>query len=96
MKFTPADIAGILAVVGSPIDLEGVATVGYFCETGKPIIRDGATFITSEPILKLSETDAAAVLKNDTIITIEGVAYQAYQKTPDGSGFVELDLTRDF
>jgi hypothetical protein len=51
---------------------------------------------TTGPLLTLSETDAALVTENSTIITINAVTYQATQKLPDGSGFVELELTKDY
>ena len=69
---------------------------GIFSTGPREVVRNDARVWTDQPTLLLSEADAATVTRNSTIITIGGVTYQAYEKTPDGSGFVELDLTRDY
>lgn len=96
MQFSAADIAAMLAAFGQAVTIGAVSTTGAFDAPGKPVIRNGETIITDAPTLLLSEADAALVTKDSTVLTIGGVTYQAYEKTPDGAGFVELDLTRDY
>lgn len=98
MKFPTADIAAMLFALGGQAVIIGgaPATIGLFDAPGKPVIRNGETIITDAPTLLLSDADAALVTKDSTVIVVGGVSYQAYEKTPDGAGFVELDLTRDY
>ncbi len=96
MKFSAADMQAMLSAIGGPVLIGAVPATGVFTGPGQPVVRDGVTMITDAPTLLLSETDAATVVKDSTVITIDGTQYQAYEKTPDGAGFVELDLTRDF
>lgn len=96
MKFTHADQIAILTGTGGPITIGTTGTVGKFKAAGKLVEMYGGGVTTTGPLLLLSETDAATVTENSTTITIDAVAYQATQKLPDGSGFVELELTKDF
>ncbi|MCX5875307.1 MAG: hypothetical protein NT087_03215 [Deltaproteobacteria bacterium] len=96
MKFSTSDTAAMLSAMGGPVTIGGVDYTGDFADPGKPVFRNGETIITDSPTLLLSEAVAALVTKDSTVLTIGGVNYQAYGKTPDGVGFVDLDLTRDF
>ena len=103
MKFASDDIAAMLAAFGQAVTIGGISVhadgspiMGEFDDPGKPVIRNGETIITDSPTLLLSEADAALVIKDSTVIVVAGASYQAYEKTPDGVGFVELDLTRSF
>lgn len=111
MQFSAADITAMIDAMGTTATLtdttpgagEGdppvvttTTVTGVFSTGPREVIRNGAAIFTDEPALLLSATDAAAVTKNSTVITIDDVEYQAYNAVPDGSGFVELDLTRDF
>lgn len=96
MQFSAAAIAAMLSALGGPVTIGAAAVTGVFNEPGQPVNRNGVTVITDAPTLLLSVADAAPVVKDSTVITIDGVLYQVYEKTPDGAGFVELDLTRDF
>jgi hypothetical protein len=86
----------MLAALGGPATIVAATVTGVFNEPGQPVNRNGVTVITDAPTLLLSAADAATVTKDSTVITIDGTEYQAYEKTQDGAGFVELDLTRDF
>ena len=111
MQFNPADIAAMIAAMpttatltttvpgvgeGDPPVVTTANVTGVFSTGPREVVRNGAMIYTDEPALLLSAADAASVTKNSTVITIGGVQYQAYNAVPDGSGFVELDLTRDF
>jgi len=96
MQFTPADIAAMIAAMGQQV-LVGIDTVTGIYSTGpREITRNGTAVWTDEPTLLLAAADAELVELNQTIITISNVDYQAYNRVPDGAGFVEFDLTRDF
>lgn len=86
----------LLQRFGVPIAIGSTSATGIFIEPGKQIERNGAVVITTEPMLQLKTTAAALITTDSTVITIAGVQYQAFNKVPDGAGFVELDLTRDF
>jgi len=96
VKFADADITAMLAAMGEAVTIGATAATGLFSEPGRPVVRDGMTVVTTTPSLLLAEADAALVTINSTTITVAGVQYQAFLKTPDGAGFVDLDLTRDF
>lgn len=109
MQFSAADITAMIGAMGQGVSLSNTgvdeddnpvttvtAVTGVYSTGPREITRNGAAVWTDEPTLLLSAADAALVTRNSTIITTGGVSYQAYEKTPDGSGFVELDLTRDF
>lgn len=96
MQFTPSDIAAMISAMGQTM-LIGITPVTGIYSTGpRELQRNGAVIWTDEPTLLIAETDAEQVTLNQTIITINNVDYQAYNRVPDGSGFVEFDLTRDF
>lgn len=99
----------MLADVGQPVILCGpvtlndvqTATTGitiqaFFQTSGKTIGSDGYLLVTSEPSILVSEADGAMIIRNATIITIDAVDYQAFNNLPDGAGFIQFDLTRDF
>jgi len=90
----------MLAAMGQTITIGtgvGASTaIGVFSDGPREVIRNGVTVVTDTPTLLLDTTAAALVTTDSTVITIDGVQYQAFNKVPDGAGFVELDLTRDF
>lgn len=86
----------LLQRFGVPVLIGSTPVTGIFIEPGKPIERNGVVVNTTEPMLQLKTSDAALVTTASTVIAIAGVNYQAFNKVPDGSGFVEFDLTRDF
>jgi alpha-D-ribose 1-methylphosphonate 5-triphosphate synthase subunit PhnL len=96
MQFSAYDIAAMLAVMGQTVTIGATAAIGVFSDGPREVIRNGVTVITDSPTLLLDTTTAALVTTDSTVITIDGVQYQAFNKSPDGAGFVELDLTRDF
>lgn len=85
-----------LADFGRPVTIGATAAVGVFSAPGMAIEHNGMTLITTEPTLLLDAAVAATVTNNSTVITIGGVQYQVFEKMPDGSGFVLLNLTTDF
>jgi hypothetical protein len=96
MQFSAADITAMIGAMGQTVTIGTVSKTGVFSTGPREVVRNDARVWTDQPTLLLSEADAATVTRNSTIITIGSVTYQAYEKTPDGSGFVELDLTRDY
>lgn len=90
----------MLAAMGQTITigtgLGSSTATGVFSDGPHEVTRNGVVLITDQPTLLLDTTAAAMVTTDSTIITIGGVQYQAFNKVPDGAGFVELDLTRDF
>lgn len=100
MQFTAADIADMLAAMGQTITIgegAGASTAtGVFSDGPHEVTRNGVVLITDQPTLLVDTTAAALITTDSTVITIAGVQYQAFNKVPDGAGFVELDLTRDF
>ena len=86
----------MLAAMGGPVTIGAATVTGMFDDPGQQVVRNGITVITDSPTLLLTEADAAGVVKNTTVLIVGGISYQAYEKTPDGAGFVELDLTRSF
>lgn len=86
----------LLQRFGVPITIGSTPETGIFIEPGKKIEHNGLEIITTEPMLQLKTSVAATVTTDSTVITIAGVQYQAFNKVPDGSGFVELNLTTDF
>lgn len=79
-----------------PVHIGAFPTDGIFYAAGKlEVMLDGGV-TSSEPLLLLDTATAALVDENSTIITIDGVQYQCTQKLPDGGGFIELHLTKDF
>lgn len=81
---------------GSPCLIGITPATGIFSTGPREVVRNGMTIYTDEPSLLLSVADAELAEKNSTIITVDDTDYQAFEKVPDGSGFVELSLTRDF
>lgn len=96
MQFTAADRAAMISAMGTACTIGSTAAVGVFSAPGMAIEHNGMTLITTEPTLLLDAAVAATVTNNSTVITIGGVQYQAFEKMPDGSGFVLLNLTTDF
>lgn len=96
MKFSTGDISAMIDAMGDDIVIGSVNTVGIFQSAGKMVELYNGSVGTTGPLLTLSEASAALVTENSTVITISGVQYQATQKLPDGAGFVELELTKDF
>ena len=86
----------LLQRFGVPITIGSTPETGIFIEPGKQIERNGAVVVTTEPMLQLKTSVAATVTNNSTVITIGGVQYESFEKMPDGSGFVLLNLTTDF
>ena len=98
MKFSAADQTAILAATGQPVSLDFYPTIGKLKEAGKLVQMYDGSVNTTGPLLILSEADAALVTENSTIITIidTDVTFQVTQKLPDGAGFVECELTKDY
>lgn len=98
MKFTAADRAAMLAVTaaGQTVFIGQIEKTGIFQMPGKAIDLYSGAVISNAPTLLLDEDDAANVTENDTVIEIDYEQYQATQKLPDGTGFVLLELTRDY
>jgi len=96
MQFSPSDIAAMIAAMGQTMLIGITPLTGIYSTGPREITRNGAVVWTDEPTLLLSTADAELVELNQTIITINNVDHQAYNRVPDGAGFVELDLTRDF
>lgn len=96
MQFSPSDIIGMIVSMGQTCLIGITPVTGIFSTGPREVIRNGVSLYTDTPTLILSATDADLVTRNSTIITIANVDYQAFEKIPDGSGFVSLDLTRDF
>jgi len=96
MQFTAADIAAMLGAMGQTVTIGTTSAIGVFSDGPREVIRNGVTVITDSPTLLLDTTTAALVTTDSTVITISTLNYQAYNKVPDGAGFVELDLTRDY
>jgi tetrahydrodipicolinate N-succinyltransferase len=85
-----------MAAMGTACTIGTTSAIGVFSDGPREVIRNGVMIITDTPSLLLDTTNAALVTTDSTVITISGVNYQAYNKVPDGAGFVELDLTRDY
>ncbi|NTV50941.1 MAG: hypothetical protein HGA20_15035 [Geobacteraceae bacterium] len=96
MKFSPYDIADILITTGEAISIGLDETFGKFKLAGKLVQLYDGSVSTSGPTLIISETDAELVTENETIITVRDVDYQATQKIDTDTGFIELELTKDF
>jgi hypothetical protein len=96
MQFSPADITAMIDAMGQPVTVGLAQTTAVFNTGPREVARNGMTVYTDTPTLLVSVAVGDLVEKNLTIITVDDVDYQAFEKVPDGSGFVELDLTRDF
>ncbi len=96
MQFSADDIAVMLDMLGDSVLIGAASTVGIFSEPGKREDVYTGNIITTAPVLLLSSADAATVTENSTIITIGGTQYQAFEKVPEGDGFMMLALTKDF
>lgn len=96
MQFSAADRAAMLAAMPTACTIGAAPAVGVFSAPGMAIEHNGMTLVTTAPTLLLDEVVAATVTNNSTVITVGGVQYQAFEKMPDGSGFVLLNLTADF
>lgn len=96
MQFAAAEVKGMIAAMGADINIGALPARGVFQQAGKLVVLLDGSVTTSEPLLLLAPDDAALVVENDTIITIDAVQYQCIKKLPDGAGFIELQLTRDF
>jgi hypothetical protein len=96
MQFSAADIAAMISAMGTACTIGVAPAVGVFSAPGMAIEHNGMTLVTTEPTLLLDEVVAATVTNNSTVITIGGVQYESFEKMPDGSGFVLLNLTTDF
>lgn len=81
---------------GTPVLIGPVQATGIFSAPGTTIERNGMALKITEPVLLVSDENAELVTNNSTELTINGVCYQCFAKTPDGLGFTELDLTRDY
>ena len=96
MQFSADDIDVLLNALGDSVLIGTAATVGVFSEPGKREDIYTGNVITTAPTLLLSSADAATVTENSTIIIHTGTQYQAFEKVPEGDGFVMLALTKDF
>lgn len=96
MQWDADDIDTFLDAVGGAVTIGSTVTLGKFKAAGKLVQMYDGSVQTTGPLLIISEVDAALVTENSTTITIDAVQYQATQKLPDGTGFVELELTKDF
>ena len=96
MQFSPADITAMIDAMGQPVTVGLTQTTAGFSTGPREVVRNNMTVYTDTPTLLVSVAVGDLVEKNLTIITVDDVDYQAFEKVPDGSGFVELDLTRDF
>lgn len=96
MQFTAADITAMIDAMGQPVTVGLTQTTAVFSTGPREVVRNGMTVYTDTPTLLVSAAVGDLVEKNETIITVDSTDYQAFEKVPDGSGFVELDLTRDF
>lgn len=101
MKFSAADQAAMLSAIGDVVVISddflqpSYTTKGSFEQAGKLVQQYDGSVITTGPTVTLSEADAALV-REDSIITIDAVDYVHTQKMPDGSGLVTMELTKDF
>lgn len=96
MQFSAADRSAMLAAMATACTIGVAPAMGVFSAPGMTIEHNGMSLITTEPALLLDEVVAATVTNNSTVITVGGVQYQAFEKMPDGAGFVLLNLTQDF
>jgi hypothetical protein len=96
MLFSHSDITAMIQAMGTTCLIGITPVTGVFSTGPREIARNGVSVYTDTPTLLLSVADAELVVKNETIITINNVDYQAFEKVADGAGFVELDLTGDF
>lgn len=96
MKFPPSDQAAMLAAFGSQIIIGAIPVTGLYQSAGKVVQLFDGQIVTTGPIITLSESDAEMVDENSTIISVDGTQFQATQKLPDGAGFVDIELTKDF
>ncbi len=96
MHFSQADITAMIDAMGQPVVVGLTQTTAVFSTGPREVVRNGMTLYTDTPALLVSAEVGELVEKNETIITVDDVDYQAFEKVPDGAGFVELDLTRDF
>ena len=96
MQFSAADQAAMIASLSVSITIGTTSAVGVFAAAGKVVPMFDGSFSTTGPLLTLDTATAALVTENSTVITIGGVTYQATQKIPDGTGFFEFELTKDY
>ena len=96
MKFSIRDRTAMLTAFGDTATIAGTVYPCLFSEAGRPMQHFDGSIMTSGPTVKLDETAAALVTESETFIVINGVYFVATQKLPTGSGFVDLELTRDY
>lgn len=101
MKFSAADQIAMLSAIGDPIVItddflpNDYTITGLFDQAGKLVQQYDGSVMTSGPTVTISEADAALV-REESILTIDGIDYIHTQKMPEGSGLVTLELSKDF
>jgi acetyl/propionyl-CoA carboxylase alpha subunit len=96
MKFSAADTAAMINAMGDEVFTPFESFYGLFQEAGKLVQTFSGEVVSSGPILTVTEAMADNIIENETALTINDINYQATQKLPDGAGFVEIELTKDF
>lgn len=96
MKFSATEISAMVRAMADSILIGSTAAYGVFQAAGKTVPMYDGSVITTGPLLTVSEATAALITENSSIITIGSTAYQATQKVPDGAGFVDIELTKDY
>ena len=86
----------MLTAFGDAAIIGGITYVCEFSKAGKLVQMYDGSVSTTGPLLTVSTTTAALITENSTVITVAGTTYQATRKQPDGAGFVELELTKDY
>lgn len=96
MKFTAADITAMIDAFGDDVTTDFETMRGIYQAPGKVFDSYNGGIVTTSPTLLLSEIDAALITENSTFITIGAETFQAIEIMPDGAGFSELTLTKDY
>lgn len=97
MLFESDDIAVLLDALGTAVTIDDASVVtGVFAAEDRRIEADGASFWTTTPTVALATADAELVTVSGSVLTIEGVDYQPFDKQGPTSGTVTFFLTRDF
>jgi hypothetical protein len=88
----------INAESGSSVSFAGQTApmFGIFSSVQEAVDAEGAEILVDDPSVMLSAADAALIVNNATVLTIDGEQYQAHRRTPATNGLVTLYLTRDF
>ena len=85
-----------LSLFFGPSGLGDIATVGEGTVNGT-FSREYAEVGNVEgyhPTFLVSDTDAATITKNSTVLSIDSVNYTAVSKHPDGTGTTQLILQK--